>query len=467
MRYIAKGIFKDGKILYDYGFECDQTFKTIAPIKDLAGSAISLDGFVYPAFVESHAHIGELSNLLSYIDGREKTFKELKEIILKTSEPVYIFNVDFNTLTGNDFKELSSLPKNIYIKNKDGHSVFVSQKFLKESHINIDNLDKDSLGFVEDEFVGIFKDSAIDAVKHLKKTRFTKEHLKRVEDYFLSRGIVSVTNFDFDIYEILKENTLNIRIIQGIAKSHLKDFIKEGIKTGDGDDNFKWGPLKIFLDGSLGSQTAAMLDEKPFKGLLLMDEKELEEIVKDANENGISVAVHAIGSKAVHVALSVFNRLSYMKVTNRIEHLQFIDERDLKLLKETPFVPSMQPVHAVSDEMLYKRYMGNYRYAYAWNTVFSLKGFLIFGSDAPVEDASVLEGLSASINRPYLQEESIPLLTALKAYTEFGALYNYSDNRGKIEKGFLADFVVLKEPINEDNLLTNEIIATAKDGIIK
>jgi len=97
---------------------------------------------------------------------------------------------------------------------------------------------------------------------------------------------------------------------------------------------------------------------------------------------------------------------------------------------------------------------------------FSLKGFLIFGSDAPVDDASILKGLFASIKRPYLEKERIPLYVALKAYTEWASLYNYSNNKGKIEENFLSDFVVLKKPIIEDNLLANEVLATAKGGEI-
>ncbi len=468
MKYIAKGVWLDGHLIENYGFECSETFLKILPIEELKGNSdvISLDGFVYPAFIESHAHVKELSNVLSYIDGSSKTFEEIKEFIFKSTKPVYIFNVDFNTFQENNFRELFYYGKDVYMQSKDEHSVFVSKKFLEESHVNVDNLPKDSLGFFKNEFIGIFKDHSIEAVKHLKKVAFTKEHLNKIEEYFLSRGIVSITNFDFDVYGLLKDNPSRLRFLQGIAKDYLKDFIKEGIKTYDGDNNFKWGPLKIFLDGSLGSQTMAMIDDKPFKGLLLMDFEELEEIVRMANEHGISVATHAIGSKAVHIALSVFNRVKYSGVLNRIEHLQFIDEGDLPLLKETPFIPSMQPLHAISDEALYKKFMGNYRFAYAWKTAFSLKDFVIFGSDVPVEDASIFKGLFASINRPFLKEESIPLSVAISAYTEWTGFYNFLDKRGKIKEGYLSDFVVLKCPIKEDNLLTNEVMLTAKGGEI-
>ncbi|MEF3244590.1 MAG: amidohydrolase family protein [Caldisericaceae bacterium] len=466
MKYVAKGIWVDGKILEDYGFECSETFQKFLPIEELKGSSdvISLDGFVYPAFIESHAHIKELSNVLSYIDGSSKTFKEIKEIIFKSTGPVYIFNVDFNNLQESNFRDLFYYDKDVYIQSKDEHSVFVSKKFLEDSKVSIDQIPKDSLGFFKNEFLGIFKDYGIEAVKHLKRVVFTKEHLKKVEEYFLSRGIVSITNFDFDVHSVLKNNPSRLRVLQGIAKDYLKDFMQEGIKTYDGDNNFKWGPLKVFLDGSLGSQTMAMVDNKPFKGLLLMDFEELEEIVHKANEHGISVAAHAIGSKAVHIAISVYNRIKHSGILNRIEHLQFIDENDIVLLKETPFIPSMQPLHAVSDEGLYKKFMGNYKLAYAWKTVVSLKDFAIFGSDVPVEDASIFKGLFASINRSFLKEESIPLSVAINAYTEWAGLYNFLDKRGKIKEGYLSDFVVLKYPIKEDNLLTNEVMLTAKGG---
>lgn len=468
MRYISKGIYFNGKMLYDFGFEIELgRFVRILPNEELKGNGnvISLDGFVYPAFIESHAHIGEVHNMLEFINGEGFNENTLWDVV-KKEKRAYIFNVDFNKIPLETFRELFYFDRVIFIQSKDEHSVFVSKKLLEEIGLRVEAIDRDTLGFLNGEFIGIFKDSAISYVKDVVKINPTEESLKKVEDYFLSRGIVSITNFDFYFMKFIKRENSRIRVIQGIKLEALDEMISSQVKTSLGDDDFIYGPVKVFLDGSLGSQTAAMIDCKPFKGILLMDEKAFEEIVRKANTHGIFVAVHAIGSKAVHIALSTFNKLQHLSTLNRIEHLQFIDERDIDLLKATKFIPSMQPIHAISDEYLYKKYMGNFRFAYALNTVYRSKGFIILGSDAPVEDASVLKGIHASINRPFLQEESLPLEIAIKGYTEFGGIYNYAKDRGKIEKGYLGDFVVLKNPIKEDNILENSVILTAKGGNI-
>ena len=470
-KFVSKGIYKDGKILENYGFTVENgVFKDILPNSEISQGidTISLDGFVYPAFIESHAHIGELANMLQYINGEMFDDSTLLQAVEEAKHmPVFIFNVDFNKISTDTFKTLFKMNKDIFIQSKDEHSTFVSKKLLDKNHISSDGLDKGSITLKDGEFIGIFKDNAIKRVNGLKKVALDKNTLNKVEDYFLSRGIVSVTNFDYYTEEFLRKSDLRIRIVQGIAVDYLNDAIKAHIKTGDiVSDSFIWGPVKVFLDGSLGSQTCAMKDERPFKGLLLLSEKEFTEIVKEANENELNIAVHAIGSKAVNIALKAFKTCEHLSQLNRIEHLQFINEEDLTLLRETPFIPSMQPIHATSDETLYKTYMDNFRYAYAWNTVYNEKGVIIFGSDVPVEDASPLKGIYSATHRDYLTEEQVPLDVAIGAYTEFGGKYNYSRKQGKIEKGYLSDFTVLKNPLKEDNLLNNAVILTAKGGEI-
>ena len=470
-KFISKGIYKDHKILENYGFTIENgTFKDILPNSEISNSAYltALDGFVYPAFIESHAHIGELTNMLQYINGEmfnDRTL--LKTVEEAQNEPIFIFNVDFNKISTDVFKNLFKIDKDIFIQSKDEHSTFVSKKLIDKNRIDINGLNRESITFKDGEFIGIFKDNAIKRVSGLKNYVLDKNILNKVEDYFLSRGIVSVTNFDYYTEEFLRTNDLRIRVVQGIAVDYLNAAIKAHIKTGDSvSESFTWGPVKVFLDGSLGSQTCAMKDEKPFKGVLLLDEEAFTEIVKKANEAGLNVAVHAIGSKAVNIALKSFKTCERLSKLNRIEHLQFIDEGDLPLLEETPFIPSMQPIHATSDKVLYQTYMENFRYAYAWNTVYKEKGVIIFGSDAPVEDASPLKGIYSATHRDYLTEECIPLDLVISAYTEFGGEYNYSRKQGKIEKEYLGDFTVLKNPLKEDNLLDNNVILTAKGGEI-
>lgn len=348
MNIIGKGVYVEDRVLKDYGVVVEGgRIKEIIPNSEIQGAHTELvDGFIYPAFIESHAHVGEIANALAHTNGEHFSFEDILKEVNK-EETSFIFNVNFNNITSEQFKYLFNLDRKIFMQSKDEHSVFVSKKLLDSASINYESIDKNSLGFLGNEFIGIFKDSAINFVKEIKEIKIDESILKKVEDYFLSRGIVTITNFDFYIKDHLKGR--RIRIVQGIHKDYLEEAIREGLRTGVGDESFTYGPLKVFLDGSLGSQTAKMINDVPFKGLLIMEEGELQDVVKRANENGIFVAAHAIGSEAVHIALSVFNKHKHLAKLNRIEHLQFIDPTDLTLLKETPFIPSMQPIHAKGD----------------------------------------------------------------------------------------------------------------------
>lgn len=435
-----------------------------------------LDGFVYPAFFDAHVHLSEVSLLLSSIDATNvSSLAMLLELVKgKESEVNFVYNLDFNKITPEEFLNLFEAKLKLFIQSKDEHSVFVSRLLLDEKKVEISDVEGGGLLFVQGKFAGVFKDNAINLVKDIKTRTPSFEDISKAQLYFLSRGITSVVNFDFGIYETIKEMSekIHLRVVQGIQREHLLDFINEGTRTNDGDAKLKIGAVKCFLDGSLGSQTAYMRNAVPFAGLLTMTEEEFKNLVIVANNNGLQVAVHAIGSGAVNIALRVFKYFSKPSLRNRIEHVQFIDEGDVALLKETPFVASMQPVHAISDYYLYNKYMGGFRYAYAWRTVKNALKVLAFGSDAPVEDASPILGIYAASCRKtldgglsYLEEETIPVQDAIHAYTVGSSFASFSETYlGKLKENFMADFILLDNSLFGDKMLESKVLATYIGG---
>ncbi len=435
------------------------------------------DGFLYPGFNDAHLHIKEIALVLSSIDATNcKNYNDLKKLIQNSNDEfIYIYNFNFNYLSMNQWKKLFNYGKPLFIQSKDEHSVFLNRAAILKNNIELIEVKGGFLVKDEGKFIGIFKDKAIDLVKSVKEKAISKNDIERVERYLLERGITSATNFDFPIYPLLKEmnrrKELKVRIYQGIAKDALKDAIKEGIYTGLGDSKLYFGPVKCFMDGSLGSQTAAMYSVKGFPNSFTMDEDELKEIIKLANKNNIQVAVHAIGDRAVHTVMRLFNEFADKKMRNRIEHLQFINENDLPLLKESTFIASMQPIHAVSDARLAKKLLSNFRYAYAWNTVLNSGKLLAFGSDAPVEDASPLLGIYAANKRlpqngmPFVPEECISVKQAFDAYTVGSAFASFSENiKGKIKNGNLADFVVLDKSLFHSDAKNINVVKSIVGG---
>src|SRR5207245_3693167 len=152
--------------------------------------------------------------------------------------------------------------------------------------------------------------------------------------------------------------------------------LEQGMRTGDGDDWLRIGHLKIFSDGALGSQTAAL--EEPYagsqdRGILTIDREELNASVARAAAAGIAVAIHAIGDRAVHLALDAIEptRRAAPELRQKVEHVQLVRADDLGRFAKHGIVASMQPIHATSDRELADRYWGAERVtrAYPWRTL--------------------------------------------------------------------------------------------------
>jgi len=252
------------------------------------------DGFLYPGFNDAHVHIKEIALLLSSENATNcKSYQCVKRLIEGNDKNfVYIYNLNFNNFSRNEWEKLFEYNKKpVFIQSKDEHSVFVNKAALKEKQIALKRIRGDVLVKNKGKFIGILKDRAIELVKSIKERQISIKDVKNAEKYLLKRGIVSATNFDFSIYPLLnninKNKDLKIRIYQGIEKNSLGDVINEKIHTGLGDKNLRFGPLKCFMDGSLGSQTAAMYRVNGFPSSFTMEKDEFWKS-KNAKQNRAS-----------------------------------------------------------------------------------------------------------------------------------------------------------------------------------
>ncbi|MGC9125326.1 MAG: hypothetical protein ACP5GW_04290, partial [Caldisericaceae bacterium] len=179
-----------------------------------------LDGFVYPSFFDAHVHLSQLALLLSSVDATDVSdFTELKQLLKgKKESSIFVYNLDFNKINESEFVNLFESNLKIFIQSRDEHSVFVSKALLNEKNIRIEDVEGGGLLYVNGSFAGVFKDNAINLVKNLRQSVDSIEMLKKDETYFLSRGITSIVNFDFDTYNILKleKDNMNLRVVQGI-----------------------------------------------------------------------------------------------------------------------------------------------------------------------------------------------------------------------------------------------------------
>ncbi len=417
---------------------------------------INFNGAIYPGFIDSHLHLNDIAKLLTGIDGRNiSSIKKINETVIKLGKETTIFNFDFNNVSDQEWQKLfENSEEPVFIISKDEHSVFINKAMLEKYKIKINEINGGIVKKINGRFIGILKDKAIENINFLINKPAPETAVQKAINYLLSKGITGITNFDFSLFELLrtadKSRNLKIRIFQGIKCEYLDEAIKNLLKSGKGSEFFRIGPLKCFLDGSLGSQTALMNEDTDFNGVQTLKTDEFEEIVEKANKNGFQVAVHAIGSKAVDIALKTFSKIGDSVMRNRIEHMQFISKERATLIEKTEFIASMQPAHYKYDRELLRKYgLENYEHAYDWKFLLSLNKTIAFGSDAPAVNPNIPEGIYTAVFRG--KEKNISLKEAVKCYTENGARANfYEKEGGRIIRNMNADFTVLNKPLTND-----------------
>jgi predicted amidohydrolase YtcJ len=259
-----------------------------------------------------------------------------------------------------------------------------------------------------------------------------------------------------------------------------------GVRDGLGDPWLRIAGIKVFTDGALGSRSAWML--APYEtdlantGIPTISEGELQELVREANQAGLSVAVHAIGdaaNRAVLDALAGTRDSASKHLRNRIEHVQLLHPDDLPRLAKLGVIASMQPIHATSDIEIADRHWGpRAATGYAWRGLLDAGTRLAFGSDAPVEDLSPLLGIHAAVTRRradgspgpdgWYPEQRISVAEAVYAYT-MGAAYASGEEelKGSLSPGKLADLAILDQDIfriDPMDIQHVQVLGTVVDG---
>lgn len=245
---------------------------------------------------------------------------------------------------------------------------------------------------------------------------------------------------------------------------------KEVAANGQGDAWVKLGGLKAFMDGSLGSTTAAFfapyLDAPATSGLLsdeMADRPAFLDRVKRADAAGLQVEVHAIGDRANSMLLDIFERVARDNGPRdrrfRIEHAQHVRHTDIARLARDGVIASMQPYHAIDDGRWAGKRLDPARLAtsYAWRSVLDAGGQLAFGSDWSVAPLDPLLGIYAAVTRRtldernpggWIPEQRITVEEAVRAYTSGAAYAGFEEHyKGRLAAGYLADFVVLSEDV--------------------
>ena len=297
-----------------------------------------------------------------------------------------------------------------------------------------------------------------------------------------SRGVVSIHDKDgwlgaARIFQrIAEQGGLTLRVWQSVPYERLPELEAVGIRAGLGDDFLRIGYLKAFMDGTLGSKTAWMLDGS---GVRIASGDELAEIIRAGARVGWPVSVHAIGDRANREALDAFeatrSEWAPLGLRHRIEHAQCLAQEDVARFATIGVACSVQFSHAPSDRDLAERFWADrVDGTYAFRSLWDSGALIANGSDAPVEELDPLAGIRAGVlrtidERPaWRADQCLTIEEALIASTVNPAwLTGDERRRGKLLPGYLADLVVLsRDPLEcpPDELETVEVVATMVEG---
>jgi len=368
---------------------------------------------------------------------------------------------------------------------KDLHSLWLNSAALGLARGDLDVeggvVERDDRG----EATGILREEAawrfrelFPSVSEEEWLEVTREGVKLAN----SRGVTAVHDKDGwvgapEIFQRLRDHGgLTIRVWQSLPYRKLPELESLGIRSRFGDDFLRLGYLKVFMDGTLGSQTAWMLDGT---GVRITSGEELAEIVRAAARAGWPVGVHAIGDLANREALDAFEdtreEWAPRGLRQRIEHAQCLSPADLSRFAELGVTCSVQFSHAPSDRDLAERFWGDrLEGTYAFRSLRESGAVLANGSDAPIEELDPLAGMRAVVTRTiderpgWRPEEALTVKEALHATTVAPAwLAGDERTRGRLLPGYLADLVVLsRDPVEcpLEELESVEVVATMVGG---
>jgi predicted amidohydrolase YtcJ len=470
----------------------DSIARLNVPPTEQASKVIDAQGrLIVPGFTDAHIHLvpGGLrlnSVQLRSAKTRQEFVNRIAQFAARLPKGAWITGGDWDHENwGGELPSRawidSVTPNNpVWISRLDGHMGLANSLALKMAGITARTRDVPGGAIVKDakgEPTGVLKDNAMELVAELVPAPSDAERRQAIlaaVDYLVSFGVTSIHNMglmdDLNAVESLRESQqLKLRVYSAVpiaAGRALSKFIQAN-DGNRGDRTHRWGLLKAFIDGSLGSHTAAF--EEPYsdnpadKGLLVTLPEQLYDLVVVNYLDGLQVAIHAIGDRGNRLTLDTLERAGKVLGPGgqraRIEHAQHLRPDDIPRFKRLGVIASMQPYHLADDGRWAEKFIGPQRAktTYAFRSLLNAGATLAFGSDWYVAPPNVMEGIWAAVTRQTLDgkhpggwtpEEKITVEEALRAYTYGGAYASYEETyKGKLLPNYLADFVILDRDI--------------------
>lgn len=517
--YVERGVFAEALLVGDDGKIA--AVGTEAEVRAAAnGNETEYDAggrTIVPGFNDSHQHLFNtgialaavrLQGVTSIQEVIERSRRYIEENQPQPGEVIHgmgwnqdYFTDEHRLLTRHDLDKISTEHPIIFDR-ACGHILTCNTKALEMAGITTETV-PNAGGAIDQEngeLTGVFRENARAQVRCLMSERSleTKKRLLRTAIRHANEtGVTSVQTCDVRLgdwestlqaYEEVLNETPTVRAYHQFSFMEPKGFqafLDKGYRTGTGNDFNRIGPLKLFVDGSLGARTALMrkpyADDPTTCGIATLTEEEIDTLVGMAVKNNCGVAIHAIGDAAVENVLNAYDKVCNGTNPLRlgIVHVQITDRPLLERFTKNDILALVQPIFLHYDTGIVEDRVGKELAAtsYAFKTLVDLGVHTSFGTDSPVEDMDPIANIYCAVTRKNLRgepeggfhpEECLDIYQAVDAYTIESAYASFDEKvKGRLMKGYFADLLVLSDNIftvASDDILKVKVDATMVNG---
>ncbi|RSK39178.1 amidohydrolase [Mangrovimonas spongiae] len=448
-------------------------------ILDVSGKTI------VPGFIDAHCHFYGLGLEQNRVNLAEtSSFDEVMKRVLdfqNTKQTNFIIGLGWDQ---NDWEE-KAFPNNkllnalfpntpVALTRIDGHAMLCNQAALDLAGITKQTkIEGGEVVIENNELTGILIDNPMAMVEAVYPNPTKQEQINallQAQDICFDLGLTTVSDAGLDksviqlIDSLQQTGGLNMRVYAMVSNTqkNLDYYLNNGpIKT----DKLNVQSVKVYADGALGSRGAALKktysDKHNHFGTMVTNPKNIKALAKKIEQANFQMNTHAIGDSANRVVLQAYKAALKDKKDKRwrVEHAQVLTNNDIEFFKDSNIIPSVQPTHATSDMYWVEDRLGadRIKQAYAYKELLKASGKIALGTDFPIEKVSPFLTFYAAVSRQDLEEfpeggfqkeNALTREEALKGMTIWAAYANFEDQeKGSIEKGKFADFVILDKDI--------------------
>ncbi len=518
--YVRRGQFARAMLIEDGMIRLVGTEEEVRAAAPAGAQIYNAQGHtIVPGFNDSHQHLAMVGSMLEDIQllgaGSIAQVQQITRAYIDARRPApgtvlhgMGWNQDYFTdehrlLTRWDLDAVST-EYPIILERACGHILTANTAALERAGITPETQPAAGGAFDYDEqgrLTGVVRENACRQVLDImaaKTPAQVAQTLRTAMAHAAECGVTSVQTMDLrpgdwrgtlEAYRMVQAEQPTLRVYHQcnfMTPEAFREFLDAGYRTGQGDAFNKIGPLKLFVDGSLGARTALMRrpyqDDPSTAGIATLTPARLDELVQMAADNGCQVAVHAIGDGAIQRVLDSYGKVctgGENPLRLAVIHCQITDRPLLERFAKNDILAQVQPIFLHYDMTVVEDRVGRELAAtsYAFRTMKQLGIHMSFGTDSPVEDMNAIDNLYCAVTRKNLKgepaggfypEERVDIYDAVDAYTTESAYCSFEEGvKGRLMPGYYADLVELSESIftlPADELRRTQVLATMVDG---